>query len=355
MKRFFSFIYICCFFALTLLAQPRLSSNKETHKFGQIEWKHPVKVEYVITNTGNQPLVLSNVTTSCACTVADWTKTPIAPGEKGTVSAIFDAEALGHFEKSIGIYSNAAPYLAYLKFTGEVVREVKDFSKTHPYQIGKIKMDLNELAFPDVYRGDKPQLKLSLVNLSDKPYEPVLMHLPYYLKIEKDPAVILKGKKGTVTLTLDTEQLPDLGLTHASVYLSRFSGDKVGEENEIPLSVVLLPRSSSLTESERAKAPVIQLSETDLDFSEELTKNKKVSHKIEIVNAGKSALKITKLQVFNSSVGVRLKKTLLLPGQSTKLQITISPQQTINKKRRLRILMITNDPVRPKVEINIKR
>ncbi len=47
----------------------------------------PVTVEYTITNTGNEPLVLTNVTTSCACAVADWTKEPIAPGAKGTVKA----------------------------------------------------------------------------------------------------------------------------------------------------------------------------------------------------------------------------------------------------------------------------
>ncbi|MBU5895447.1 DUF1573 domain-containing protein, partial [Vibrio cholerae O1] len=68
-------------------------------------------VEYTITNTGNEPLVLTNVTTSCACAVADWTKEPIAPGAKGTVKASFDAKALGRFDKSIGIYSNATPNL----------------------------------------------------------------------------------------------------------------------------------------------------------------------------------------------------------------------------------------------------
>ncbi len=71
----------------------------------------PVTVEYTITNTGNQPLVLTNVTTSCACAVADWTKEADCSGAKGIVKASFDAKALGHFEKSIGIYSNASPSL----------------------------------------------------------------------------------------------------------------------------------------------------------------------------------------------------------------------------------------------------
>lgn len=341
--------------ALAAVAQPRISSNKETHNFGQIEWKRPVTVEYTITNTGNQPLVLTNVTTSCACAVADWTKEPIVPGGKGVVKASFDAKALGHFEKSIGIYSNASPSLVYLKFTGEVVQEIKDYTKLLPYTIGNIRLDRDEFAFPDVYRGQQPSLTFDIANLSDRPYEPVLMHLPPYLKMEKKPNVVLKGKRGTVKLTLDTRQLTDLGLTQASVYLARFAGDKVSEENEIPVSAILLPDFSGMTEQDSLNAPAIRLSETDIDLSARLAKKNKASHDIVITNAGKAPLQISKLQVFNSSVGVSLKKTVLQPGETTKLRVTIHKKNTGKKKHHLRILMITNDPAQPKVEINVKR
>ena len=355
MKRSISFIITLFIITLSVIAQPRLSSNKETHNFGQIEWKHPVNVEYTITNTGDKPLVLTNVTTSCACSVASWTKTPIAPGEKGTVSATFDAKALGHFEKTVGIYSNAQPSLVYLKFVGEVVQEVTDFTKTHPYAIGSIRLDRNEFAFPDAHRGEEPTLTFSVVNLSDRPYEPVLMHLPPYLKMEAEPKVLLKGKKGTIKLTLDASQLKDYGLTQTSVYLSRFSGDKVSEDNEIPVSAILLPDFSRMTEKDSLNAPAMRISETNIDLSVPLIKKNKVSHDILIANSGKTPLVISKLQVFNSSVGVSLKKTVLPPDGMTKLKVTIRKRDVGNKKHHLRILMITNDPLRPKVEINIKR
>ena len=355
MKR--SILSILTVFIITLsaIAQPRLSSNKETHNFGQIEWKHPVTVEYTITNTGDKPLVLTNVTTSCACSVADWTKKPIAPGEKGTVSATFDAKALGHFEKTVGIYSNAQPSLVYLKFVGEVVQEVTDFAKTHPYAIGSIRLDRTEFDFPDAHRGEKPTITFSVVNLSDRPYEPVLMHLPPYLKMERTPDVVLKGKKGKIKLTLDTKQLTDLGLTQTSVYLARFAGDKVSEENEIPVSAILLPDFSGMTMQDSLNAPAIRLSEANIDLSARLAKKNKASHDIVITNTGKAPLQINKLQVFNSSGGVSLQKTVLQPGASTKLRVTIHKKNTGKKKHHLRILMITNDPARPKVEINIKR
>ena len=355
MRRSFITLYALAATALTAVAQPRFTSNTETYDFGQIEWKHPVTVQYSITNTGDRPLVLTEVEPDCACSVAQWTKTPIAPGAKGTVNVTFDAEALGHFNKSVAIYCNAQPHLVYLKFNGEVVREIKDFTKTHPYLIGQIRIDKNEIDFPDTHRGEKPVIRIGVVNLSDRSYEPVLMHLPPYLKMEAEPKVLLKGKKGTIKLTLDASQLQDFGLTQTSVYLSRFSGDKVSEDNEIPVSAILLPDFSRMTEKDSLNAPSIHISETNIDLSIPLIKKNKVSHDILIANAGKTPLVISKLQVFNSSVGVRLKKTVIPPDGMTKLKVTIHKRDVGNKKHHLRILMITNDPLRPKVEINIKR
>lgn len=156
-------------------------------------------------------------------------------------------------------------------------------------------------------------------------------------------------------LTLDANLLKDYGLTQTSVYLSRFSGDKVSEDNEMPVSVVLLPDFSQMTAQDSLNAPVVRLSETNIDLSGPLQKKSKASYDILIANPGKSPLVISKLQVFNSSVGVSLKKTVIQPDAMTKLKVTIYKRDTGKKKHRLRILMITNDPLRPKVEINIKR
>ena len=251
MKRILITLYVLASVVLTAVAQARFTSNTEMYSFGQIEWKHPVTVQYTITNTGDQPLVLTEVEPDCACSVAQWTKTPIAPGAKGTVNVTFDAKALGHFQKSVAIYSNAQPNLVYLKFNGEVVQEIKDFTKTHPYLIGQIRIDKNSLDFPDIQHGEQPVIHIGVVNLSDRPYEPVLMHLPPYLQTKVEPNVLQKGEKGVITLTLNSERLTDLGLTQASVYLSRFSGDKVGDENEIPVSAILLPDFSGMTEVEK--------------------------------------------------------------------------------------------------------
>ncbi|MDL2212795.1 DUF1573 domain-containing protein [Bacteroides sp. OttesenSCG-928-E20] len=350
MKRIIFIIYTLVIASVATWAQPRITSNKEVHHFGQIEWKQPVTVEYIVTNTGDAPLVFTNITTSCACAVADWTQTPIMPGEKGMVRATFDAKMLGHFRKSVGIYSNATPNLLYLYFEGEVVQEITDFGNQHPYTIEQIQISRNELEFPDVHLGEDPEITLSVVNLSDRPYEPVLMHLPPYIEMKRDANVLLKGERGRITLTLRTDKLPGLGLTQTSVYLSRFAGDKVNDENEIPVSVVLLPDLDRTIS--RENAPVIALSDTVADLRKKLEKKNKANYDITLTNNGKLPLEVKKLQVFDPAVGVDLKKNLLYPGEKTRLRISVN-KQLLNKKKHPRILIITNDPENPKVTIDI--
>lgn len=340
--------------ATEAVAQARFTSNVQMHHLGQVEWKHPASVQYVITNTGTEPLVLTEVEPDCACTAAQWTQEPIAPGERGTVEVTFDAEALGHFQKSVAIFTNAEPHVVYLTFDGEVVTEITDYARTHPYLIGQIRLDRDELAFPDVRQGEHPTLHIDVVNQSGVAYEPVLMHLPSYVTMTVEPGTLQPGERGRLSLTLDAEQLPGLGLTQTSVYLSRFLGDKVGAENEIPLSVVKLPDFSTLSEAERLNAPTIQLSAEELDFSVLLAQKKRARQDITITNTGRSALHIGPLQVFHPAVSVSLKKTVLQPGESTRMRVTVNRRHIGKQRRPFRLLMITNDVNRPKVEINIK-
>lgn len=335
--------------ALKAQAQPRLSVDKTTHEFGTVLWKNPVTATFKITNKGDKPLVISNVTTSCGCTVADWTKEPIAPGATGTVSSTFDAKAIGRFQKSVGIYCNASAKPVYLAIRGEVTADPKNYTFTHPYQIGAIRLDKEEIEFEDANKGDKPTMELLVANTSDKPYTPVLMHLPPYLSAVAIPEKLGRGRTGKIKVTLDTEKLPKLGLTTASVYLSRFPGDKVSEENEIPVSAVLLPDFSHAGPN----PPAVHLSAGELQVGA-LRSDEKVSRTIIIKNEGKSNLEIQDLQVFNSALGVQLKKRVLKPGASTKLKITVFGQNLKKVKGTPRVLMITNDPNHPKMIIKVK-
>ncbi|MBP3669645.1 MAG: DUF1573 domain-containing protein [Bacteroides sp.] len=352
MKRILYILLVALAWGMTAQAQPKAEFDKKTHQFGTILWKNPATVTFKITNSGDKPLVISNITTSCGCTEADWTKTPIAPGASGTITTTYDAKALGRFQKSIGVYCNAEYRPIYLSIRGEVTADPKK-ALVLPYQIGDIKLDKDVIEFDDANKGDKPFVEILVANTSDKNYQPVLMHLPPYLSAEATPAVLPKEGYGKIKVTLDTEKLPKFGVTQATVYLSRFLGDKVGEENAIPVSAVLLPDFSQLSQTELQNPPAIELSTTDLNVVGVPAMGKK-SQNIVIKNVGKRNLEITDVQVFDPSVGVHLKKHVLKPGAKTNLKVTVYGSQLKNQKRTPRIMIITNDPNRPKMIVNVK-
>lgn len=276
--------------SLSVDAQPKASFDKTTHEFGMILWKNPATATFKVKNDGDKPLVISHVVSSCGCTAVEWTQSPIAPGETGYVSSTYDAKTIGRFQKSVGIYCNAAAKPIYLVVKGEVTADPKNYTFTHPVQIGAIRLDKDELEFADAYQGDKPTLELLVANTSDKVYSPVLMHLPPYLKAIATPSKLGRGRTGKITVTLDTEKLPKLGLTTASVYLSRFPGDKVGEENEIPVSAVLLPDFSHISAHARQNPPAVHLSDTLLQLPS-LAADKNKHFTVVVKNTGKSDLK----------------------------------------------------------------
>lgn len=352
MKHVVLWLVFCCCVMIQGHAQPVAQFDAKDKNIGMLLWKQPVTVYYQMTNTGNQPLIIERVVPSCACSEAEWTKEPIAPQKMGEISVVYDAKTLGHFYKDVAVYTNASEKPVYLAFRGEVATEVFEDANNYPYQIGSLRLSHSSIEFDDVNKGEKPTFEIKVMNGTGEIYEPALMHLPPYLSAEITPEKVGKNMVGTMIVTLDSEKLPKLGLTTASVYLSRFPGDVVGAENEIPVSVINLPDFSHRSSSERQNPPKIQLAEDELyvDGIRE-TEIRKLS--VEIRNVGRSNLKILDLQVLNGGLGADLKKRELAPGKKTKMKITVEGSHLKDLKSVPRILLITNDPENPKVMIKV--
>lgn len=93
-----------------------------TFDFGKIKQSVPVSHQFKFKNTGNIPLVISSVRASCGCTVADYTKEPIAPGAEGFVKATYNAANAGPFTKTVTVNANTAEGTVTLTFKGEVIQ-----------------------------------------------------------------------------------------------------------------------------------------------------------------------------------------------------------------------------------------
>ncbi len=88
---------------------------------GEITQNKPVTIEFEFTNTGDGPVIISNVQASCGCTSTDYSKTPILPGESTKIKAVFNAAAKGAFKKQITVVTNAEETPKTLFFSGTVI------------------------------------------------------------------------------------------------------------------------------------------------------------------------------------------------------------------------------------------
>jgi hypothetical protein len=99
---------------------PGIEFEITEHNFGIIPQGGDGTVEFVFTNTGTEPLILSNVRSSCGCTIPQWPHEPIPVGGKESIKVKYDTNRLGQFNKTISVYSNANEQPIILKIWGEV-------------------------------------------------------------------------------------------------------------------------------------------------------------------------------------------------------------------------------------------
>ncbi len=107
--------FIAIFFAFVAMSQqevqvqsgPQLSLDKDIHDYGTLVQNGDGLCHFTVTNTGNEPLIISNAKGSCGCTVPKWSKEPIMPGETTVIDVKYATNRIGPINKSVTISSNA--------------------------------------------------------------------------------------------------------------------------------------------------------------------------------------------------------------------------------------------------------
>ena len=121
------FLILLTLCALTASAQEHLSFRPDTWDFGTIrETDGRVSHTFTGVNRGDSPLVILDVVTTCGCTVPDFSKKPILPGEKTQITVTYDpANRPGSFTKELWVYSSEKRKIATLTVQGSVIPRQK--------------------------------------------------------------------------------------------------------------------------------------------------------------------------------------------------------------------------------------
>lgn len=112
------------------VVKTKVSMEKTSVSLGSFDWQEEQKAIFTLKNTGNHPLVIEHVNTSCGCTTADYPKEPVRPGNSVSLQVTYKADHPEHFNKTITVYCNAEASPIQLKISGEAeqkrLRDLRD-------------------------------------------------------------------------------------------------------------------------------------------------------------------------------------------------------------------------------------
>lgn len=103
--------------------------DKLTHDFGKFSESSPkVSCVFTYTNVGDSPLIINQAMASCGCTVPEYTKQPVMPGQKGEIKVTYNGTGRfpGHFKKSITIRTNGVVEMTRLYIEGDMQEAAAD-------------------------------------------------------------------------------------------------------------------------------------------------------------------------------------------------------------------------------------
>ena len=90
------------------------------YDFGELETNGDGDCTFLFNNTGETPLIINDVKTSCGCTVPEWTKKPVKPGKTGEIRIVYDTSHPGAFNKTITVFYNGDKSPQKLTIKGSV-------------------------------------------------------------------------------------------------------------------------------------------------------------------------------------------------------------------------------------------
>lgn len=342
-----SFVFVMCLVSMTLKSQYSITTLKfsETqHDFGVFrEEAGRQTFNFIVTNTGNQPLVIQKVTASCGCTTPEWTRQPIAPGGQGKVTAIYDpANRPGVFDKTLTVYTNTKPASTTLTIKGEVTPREKTVEELFTFPVSAVRFESNNLAFANVKKTELKNKEMQIINTSANPVKVEFDILPAHLKLKAEPETLNPGQKGHVTGTYDATKNSGWGYVNDMVKIKLNS---VLQENVYYyVSANLVEDFSSLSKEDMANAPVFKLVTATANLGK-IKGSSQYDVEFKFTNEGKRDLIIrhirstcgcTAVQQENQGIGIK-------PGESSFIKAVFNSGGYKGPVTKV-IYVYTNDP-----------
>lgn len=303
--------------------QPVANFSEKAFNFGLIrEVDGKRDHEFIFTNTGNLPLVILKVESSCGCTATDWTRTPIEPGGKGSVRAIFDpADRPGIFLKTITVHTNSKPSVVTLTLKGEVSGREKSVEELFKWSSGAVRFEAGEFVFDRTIKGDKKIRVMPAINTSGEKVKVKFSGLPGFISLRCIPEVLRPGQKGIIECMYNSSGDARIGFVMETAVI-RLNG--VVQERFMSISANLIMDLRVPEDDGLSDAPVFSTPERRIDAGNIEDHAVKVIF-LKILNKGGRDLVISDIRPSGCNIAVKQGKGLVIrPGESGEIVVALN-------------------------------
>jgi len=332
-------------------AQPKIQLLTSEHDFGKFkEEAGRQSFNFLVTNTGDSALVITNVVPSCGCTTPEWTKSPIPPKGQGKITAIYDpVNRPGVFNKTLTVHSNAKPEAIVLFIKGEVIPREKTVEELFTFAVGAVRFESNHLAFTNIKKTEKKIRVMPLINASKEPAKVEFENVPSHLKLKTDPEILKPGQKGIIEGTYDATL--NQGWGNVSDMIKVKVNDVAVPNIYFYISANLVEDFSGLSKEEIENAPVFKVEAATVDIGKmDPATARDVEFKF--TNTGKRDLIIRHIRASCGCTAVQQGNTVVKPGESSSIKATFNSGSYNGKVNKV-IYVYTNDPMNSEMMLTL--
>ncbi len=339
--------YIFCiilFFSVRASGQPADSAvmviPENSHDFGRITVdKGIVSHTFSFKNGGNKAFQLTNIRTTCGCTVTSWTKEAVVPGGKGEITVEFDpANKIGAFHETMQIQSTASNANMFLTISGTVLPVLQ--KEELNFKIGEVSVKTSHINFGYLFKGNTGIELLTIANTTSKPLQIGFDQVPDYIRLLAIPTILQPGEYGQIEVQYCTGRTDDWDVIIDQIGI--VINGKPDIKSMLTITANVREDFSKYTEEQLLTSPVASYNSLNYVFDTILSDDP-VEGRFLVQNKGKSDLIIRAVKPSCGCTAVKPEKNILAPGNSTYIDAVFHPKGRSGDFKS-GITVVTNDP-----------
>lgn len=345
-------IVLCCLFS-PVFSQPIINFDKTEVDLGMMEENDPPKtVTFNLKNVGTQPLIISDISTSCGCILSEYSQKPIRKDSSISLKITVNPKNRpGYFNKTITVTSNTTPDVNLLIVKGVVRATPRHPQVEYPVKRGSLRFVGNGFNIGTVTTEKPAERSLEIYNDSDK--EIKILHkamLPSHIQLITKDLILKPRQVSWLKIQYDAKAKNDYGFV--SDYIELYTDSP--KDSLIPMSVFgsIEDFFPSLSAKERANAPNINIEKKEI-YLGRYGKGSDVIGSFEVKNTGPKPLIVKKIRPSCSCVTATMSDDKVDRGESVLLSFKIKTKELIGPNVKT-ITLFTNDPTENVVVLSVK-